>query len=94
MARVPASFLETRFLGIDKFQHFRFWMRRELAGLVRETLIHEDNGDLKNWFDMRRVSQIVNDHIAGHANYTNEIDKLLTITTAQKLLIRRCGSIQ
>lgn len=88
-ARLPRSLMETRFLGVDKFHHFRFWMRRDLAGFVRETLIHDGNGDLGTWFDMPRVAHMVNHHIAGRANYTDEIDKLLTIAVAQKTLFGR-----
>lgn len=93
-ARLPGALMETRFLGVDKFQHFRFWMRHDLAGFVRETLIHDSNGDLRAWFDMPRVAQMVNDHIDGRANYTDEIDKLLTVALAQKTLFRRFRQIQ
>ena len=37
-ASLPSRVLETRFLGRDKFQHFRVWFRRDLAGYLRETL--------------------------------------------------------
>jgi asparagine synthase (glutamine-hydrolysing) len=93
-AHLPRSLVETRFLGVDKFQHFRFWMRRDLAGFVRDTLIHDGKSDLRTWFDMSRVAQMVNDHIAGRANYTSEIDKLLTVALAQKTLFRRFGQLQ
>ena len=43
----------------------------------------------RTWFDMPRVAQMVNDHIAGRANYTDEIDKLLTVAVAQKTLFAR-----
>jgi asparagine synthase (glutamine-hydrolysing) len=87
-ARLPRSLMETRFLGVDKFQHFRIWMRRDLAGFIRQTLIHDNQSDLSAWFDMPRVGQMVNDHIDGRANYTDEIDKLLTVALAQKTLFR------
>jgi len=93
-ARLPMSLIETRFLGVDKFQHFRFWIRHDLAGFVRETLIHDHNGDLGTWFDMPRVARMVNDHIDGRANYTDAIDKLLTVALTQKTLFRRFPQIQ
>jgi asparagine synthase (glutamine-hydrolysing) len=93
-ARLPGSLMETRFLGVDKFQHFRFWMRRDLAGFVRETLIHDNNDDLAPWFDMPTVARMVNDHIDGRANYTDEIDKLLTVALTQKTLFGRFRRIQ
>lgn len=76
-ARVPS--LETSFLGRDKFQHFRHWTRHELAGFVRETLRRDDVGVLTDCFDMRRVSLMVEEHIAGRANYTDELDKVMTV---------------
>ena len=79
---LPAPMLETRFLGVDKFQHFRYWTRRQLAGLVRERLLGTDTSALRRWFDAARVSQMVDDHIAGRANYTEEIDRLVTVATA------------
>jgi asparagine synthase (glutamine-hydrolysing) len=85
-ARLPSLLLERRFLGVDKFQHFRFWTRRNLAGFVRDTLVRANNGELDQWFDMRRVKAMAEHHIAGRANYTDEIDKLLTLTVAQKML--------
>jgi asparagine synthase (glutamine-hydrolysing) len=88
-ARLPGNVIEKRFLGVDKFQHFRFWMRHELAAFVRETLVHDTNGDLRTWFDMTKVARMVNNHIDGRANYTDEIDKLLTVALAHKTLFER-----
>jgi len=76
-SQVP--FLETAFLGRDKFQHFRLWLRHELAEVVREVLTDDTQVELNAWFDMRRVSEMVDDHIAGRANYTAEIDNVLTL---------------
>lgn len=92
--RLPGFLMETRFLGVDKFQHFRFWTRRDIAGFVRETLLHDASGDLSTWFDMSRVTQMVNDHIDGRANYTDEIDKMLTVALVRKTLFERFRQIQ
>lgn len=88
-ARLPNFLVETRFLGVDKFQHFRFWMRRDLAGLLKDTLVHNYDRDLAAWFDMNRVAQMVDDQINGRANYTDAIDKILTVAVVQKTLFRR-----
>ena len=92
MARLSKSFppavVERRFLGIDKFQHFRFWTRHALAPFVRETLVRRRNGSLDDCFDMRRVGAMVEDHISGRANYLDAIDKLLTLAAAEKMLLR------
>jgi asparagine synthase (glutamine-hydrolysing) len=84
---LPARMLETRFLGVDKFHHFRFWIRHHLAGLVRETLFGQEQDALATWFDMRRVRQMVAEHIEGRANHTDAIDKLLTVAVARRTLL-------
>lgn len=76
-SRVP--FLERAFLGRDKFQHFRLWLRREISDVVRELLTDDTTVELNTWFDMGRVTRMVDDHVAGRANYTLEIDSVLTL---------------
>jgi asparagine synthase (glutamine-hydrolysing) len=76
--------LERAFLGRDKFQHFRLWTRTRLASLVRTTLLERDSARLEEWFDMKRMSEMVADHIAGRANYIDEIDKAMTLTLVTK----------
>jgi asparagine synthase (glutamine-hydrolysing) len=92
-ASIPAFLLETRFLGVDKFQHFRFWMRHELSGYVRDVL-DRDHTDLGEWFNMSRVAEMVDEHIDGRANYTTELDKLLTLALARKTLFQRVESVR
>jgi asparagine synthase (glutamine-hydrolysing) len=82
--RAPS--LETAFLGRDKFQHFRHWTRHELSGFVRETLRSDDTGVLTACFDMRRVSVMVEEHIAGRANYTEELDKVMTVAMLRRTI--------
>jgi asparagine synthase (glutamine-hydrolysing) len=83
---LPPHVIETRFLGVDKFHHFRFWIRHHLPNLVRDTLAEHRDG-LAAWFDMHRVNRMVTDHIDGRANHTDAIDKLLTVAIAQKRLL-------
>ena len=84
-ARLPL--LERWFLGRDKFQHFRLWMRNELADFVRDVLFVDAGKPLSPWFDMRRLSTMVADHIDGRANYTDEIDKAMTVAMLHKTLL-------
>ena len=83
----PGRQLERLVLGRNKFQHFRRWLRTDLAGQVRDTLSSPDAG-LDAWFDSKRIETMVEDHIAGRGNYTEEIDKLMTVTHAQRVLFR------
>jgi asparagine synthase (glutamine-hydrolysing) len=91
-AALSASFtgglIERPFLGLHKFQHFRSWFREELAGVLRETLVNGRQGELDAWFDMRRVRVMVEAHIRGRANYTDEIDKLVTVANTGRLLLQ------
>jgi hypothetical protein len=86
-AAIPEGVLETRFLGVDKFQHFKYWIRRDLAGVVRDTLIGQRPA-LVEWFDMDTVGRMVDEHIDGRANHLDAIDKLLTVAIAQRQLLR------
>jgi hypothetical protein len=82
--------LEQTFRGRNKFQHFRGWLQKEWAGLVRETVLEEGRDALRPWFDMTSVERMIEGHLAGRANYTSEIDKLLTVAlTAKHLLTAR-----
>jgi hypothetical protein len=92
-ALLPASLLETRLLGVDKFQHFRFWTRRELSGLLRDMLMQGDHGELGNWLDMSAVRTMAAAHIAGRANYLDEIDRVLSLVIAQRTLFSGVGPI-
>jgi asparagine synthase (glutamine-hydrolysing) len=83
----PGARLERLVLGRNKFQHFRRWMRVELAGFVRETLVHDRRSTLHAWFDPRRIAGMVEEHISGRANYTDELDKLLTIASVERQLL-------
>lgn len=87
-ASLPEAVLETRFLGRDKFQHFRYWMRRDLAPALEATLVHSFDHDLEAWFNRSQVAQMVTRHIAGHANFTDELDKVLTVSVAHQCLLK------
>jgi asparagine synthase (glutamine-hydrolysing) len=93
-ARVPEGVLETRFLGVDKFQHFRYWMRRDLSAFLRESLLGDTGNGLDAWFDMAAVGRMVDAQIDGRANYTNELDKLLTLTAVRKRLFNAFEAVQ
>ena len=93
-SRLPNGVIDTRFLGVDKFQHFRYWMRRDLAAFVRESLLGDADNGLSEWFDMAAVGRMVDAQIDGRANYTNELDKLLTLAAVRKRLFNAFEAIQ
>jgi asparagine synthase (glutamine-hydrolysing) len=78
--------LEKRFLGRQKYYHFRTWYRHQLAGTVREVLL--DPATLRRpYLNGRRVEQMVNAHTTGLGNHTLEIHKLLTSEFIERQLI-------
>jgi asparagine synthase (glutamine-hydrolysing) len=93
-SRLPKSVIETRFLGVDKFQHFRYWMRREVSAFVRDSLLGDADNGLHERFDMAAIARMVEAQIDGRANYTNELDQLLTLTAVRKRLFKAFETIQ
>lgn len=75
-------------LGHHKYLHYRMWFRDEVFAYVRDILLDKRtvtrpylNGDF--------VQEIADDHIKGSHNYTNEINKTLTVELIQRLLIEQ-----
>ncbi len=87
-ASAPGSLLEQAFRGRHKFHHFRQWIRGPFAALVRETLTHDPDETLCSWFDLPKVRLMVQEHLEGRANYTNEIDALMTVAIAGRSLLK------
>ena len=76
--QLRAFHLERLFLGRHKVFHFRVWYRDVLAGYLRDMLLSPRS--LSRWYvDRKGVETIVNAHIKGNRNYTNEIHKILTL---------------
>ena len=78
--------LERLFLGRHKFNHYRVWYRDPLAKYVREMLL--DRRTLSRPFIQRNTLEtMVQGHLKGNANYTNEIHTVLTLELLHRLLI-------
>jgi asparagine synthase (glutamine-hydrolysing) len=70
--------LQKRLIGRHRFTFFRIWFREELAGYLREVLL--DPSTLRRPIhNARHVEEIVRRHLRGDRNYTNEIEKVLTL---------------
>lgn len=76
--------LERLFLGRHKFNHYRVWYRDVLADYVAGILLDRQTLS-RSYIDRRKVESIVQGHLKGNSNYTNEIHTLLTL----ELLHRR-----
>jgi asparagine synthase (glutamine-hydrolysing) len=77
------EFLEANFLGRHKFQHFRLWTEKCFAEYIADVLLQGGTG-LEEFFNWHQVERMVHDHLAGRQNYTNEIDRLLTLALAHR----------
>jgi len=75
---------EKLLLGRHKYHHFRTWVRRELAGDIRDVLLAET--DFPSCLDKRTVRGMLEDHLAGRDNFLDEIEKALTIVLDDRLL--------
>jgi asparagine synthase (glutamine-hydrolysing) len=81
-----ALHLERLFLGRHKVFHFRIWYRDFLAQYVREMLL--DSRSLSRpYVDRKGVTAIVEGHLRGSQNFTNEIHKLLALEMIHRLFI-------
>jgi asparagine synthase (glutamine-hydrolysing) len=78
--------LERLFLGRHKVFHFRVWYRDALAGYVREMLL--DSQSLSRpYIEKKKLQEVVEGHLRGDRNYTNEIHKALTLELIHRLFI-------
>lgn len=70
--------LEHVFLGRHKPFHFRVWYRDALAAYVKEMLL-DPLSLSRPYLDRKGVEAMVQGHLAGYRNYTNELHKVLTL---------------
>ena len=80
--------LERLFLGRHKFNHYRVWYRDALAEYVREMLL--DSRTLSRpYIRGAQLEAVVQGHLKGDRNYTNEIHLVLTLELLHRLFIDR-----
>ena len=78
--------IERLFLGRHKFNHFRIWYRDALSEYVRQMLL--DSRTLSRpYLDRKGVELIVQGHLKGNRNYTDEIHQLLTLELLHRLFL-------
>jgi len=80
--------LEKLFLGRHKYYHFRVWYRRELKKYVMSIIL--DPRTLKRpYLRGNNLEKMVQAHIGGLDNYTQEIHWILTSELIQRHLIEK-----
>lgn len=78
--------LERLFLGRHKFNHYRVWYRDPLAGYVREMLL-DPRTLSRPYIKKNALEAVVQGHLKGTRNYTNEIHNVLTLELLHRLFI-------
>lgn len=89
--RMPGQLVERFFRGRHKFQHPRTWMRGDLGAYIDEVLLAETYDELAPYVDVDAVKTMVTNHRNGVRNYCDQLDSLLTVSLAVRLLIRSPG---
>jgi asparagine synthase (glutamine-hydrolysing) len=83
---LSALHLERLFLGRHKVFHFRTWYRDALSGYVRE-MLRDPLSLSRPYIERRGLEAIVNGHLRGDRNYTNEMHKVLTLEIIHRLFL-------
>ncbi len=78
--------LERLFLGRHKLYHFRVWYRDVLARYVADMLL-DRRALSRPYVEPKRLEAVVQGHLEGKRNYTEEIHKLLTLELVHRLFI-------
>jgi asparagine synthase (glutamine-hydrolysing) len=78
--------LERLFLGRHKYYHFRVWYRDLLASYIREMLLDTRTLSRPYW-QKNKLEAMVQHHIKGDRNYTNEIHRVLSLELAHRLFL-------
>ena len=78
--------LERLFLGRHKYYHFRVWYRDLLAGYVREMLL-DPRTLARPYLQRNALEPMVQSHLKGDRNYTNEIHRVLSLELLHRLFI-------
>jgi asparagine synthase (glutamine-hydrolysing) len=78
--------LERLFLGWHKYYHFRVWYRDILAGYLREMLLDSRTLSRPYW-QKNDLEAMIQHHIKGDRNYTNEIHRVLSLELVHRLFL-------
>jgi len=78
--------LERIWLGRHKPFHFRVWYRDQLSDYVRQILL-DDRALTRPYVSGAGVERVVNGHLRGDENHTDEIHRLLSLELAHRLFV-------
>jgi asparagine synthase (glutamine-hydrolysing) len=77
---------EKLLIGRHRFAHFRVWFRNQLAPYLKEILLDRRTAS-RPFFNHSFVERMLHQHINGERNYTDDIERVLTVElTCRQLL--------
>jgi hypothetical protein len=79
---------EKLFRGRHKFQHYRTWIQNDIAAYVEAVLLGVGPSTLSENMEATRIQEMLIDHRAGRRNFTEEIDRIMTLVLAERLLLK------
>jgi len=85
-SKIGMFHLRKLFLGTQRIDHYRMWFQSEISDYVQQILLDRmtmGRPYLNNHF----LEHMVESHIKGKRNYTNEINRAMTVELTQRLLI-------
>jgi asparagine synthase (glutamine-hydrolysing) len=92
LARLNRAFaplhLEKLFLGRHTIHHFRIWYRDELSAYIKEILLDPRTLE-RPYLRRERLESIVESHLQGTGNYSEQITRILTIELIQRQFLER-----
>jgi len=77
---------EKLIMGRHKIEHYRIWFRDDISGYVREILL-DPKTKSRSYVNGGYLEEIVNGHLQFGFNYTNEINKILTVELIHRSLL-------
>jgi asparagine synthase (glutamine-hydrolysing) len=83
---LSALHLERLFLGRHKFNHYRVWYQIALGDYVKEILL-DPRTLSRPYVQRRQIEALVQAHLSGSRNYTNEIHIMLTLELLHRALV-------
>lgn len=80
--------LERMFLGRHKISHFRVLYRDHASKYLQDTLL-DSRARSRPYLRRKYLEKIVEDHVRGHGNYTQELHRVLALEILQRQLIEQ-----
>jgi asparagine synthase (glutamine-hydrolysing) len=84
--------IEDRLMGRHRFDHQSLWLRTRLRAYAVDLLLGDRHADLRPYVDRKHLELMLDDHFNDREDSTVEIDRLLTLALARKLVMHGAGN--